>query len=81
MRRDSSKARTPFPIATIFGACVLLSKIAIADRFTALIAIGSLFVLFRLKVSYPLLVRITAVIALIAFPRLAGSNEIITTAP
>jgi chromate transporter len=47
---------------------VLLSKIAIGDWLTALIAIGSLVVLFRWKVSYPLLVAITAVIGLIAYP-------------
>jgi chromate transporter len=57
-------------IGTILGACVLLSKIAIGDWLTALIAIGSLVLLFRWKVSYPLLVAITAVIGLIAYPLL-----------
>jgi chromate transporter len=57
-------------IGTILGACVLLSKIAIGDWLTALIAIGSLVALFRWKVSYPLLVAITAVIGLIAYPLL-----------
>jgi chromate transporter len=57
-------------IGTILGACVLLSKIAIGDWLTVLIAIGSLVVLFRWKVSYPLLVGVTAVIGLIAFPLL-----------
>ena len=55
------------PSGTILGACVL-SKIAIGDWLTVLIAIGSLVVLFRWKVSYPLLVGVTAVIGLIAFP-------------
>jgi len=55
---------------TILGACVLLSKIAIGDGLTVLIAICSLVVLFRWKVSYPLLVGVTAVIGLIAFPLL-----------
>jgi chromate transporter len=57
-------------IGTILGACVLLSKIAIGDWLTVLIAIGSLFVLFRSKVSNPLLVGATALIGLIAFPLL-----------
>ena len=58
------------PFGTILGACVLLSKIAVGDWLTVLIAIGSLVVLFRWKVSYPLLVGVTAVIGLIAFPLL-----------
>lgn len=57
-------------IGTILGACVLLGKIAIGDWLTALIAVGSLAVLFRWKVSNPLLVGTTAVIGLIAFPLL-----------
>jgi chromate transporter len=55
-------------IGTILGACVLLGKIAIGDWLTVLIAAGSLAVLFRWKVSNPLLVAATAVIGLIAFP-------------
>jgi chromate transporter len=57
-------------IGTILGACVLLGKIAIGDWLTALIAAGSLTVLFRWKVSNPLLVGITAAIGLVAFPLL-----------
>jgi chromate transporter len=57
-------------IGTILGACVLLGKIAIGDWLTALIAVGSLIVLFRWKVSNPLLVGVTALIGLIAFPLL-----------
>lgn len=57
-------------IGTILGACVLLGRIAIGDWLTALIAIGSLIVLFRWKVSNPLLVGVTAAIGLIAFPLL-----------
>jgi chromate transporter len=57
-------------IGTILGACVLLGKIAIGDWLTALIAAGSLVVLFRWKLSNPLLVGATAVIGLIAFPLL-----------
>jgi chromate transporter len=57
-------------IGTILGACVLLGKIAIGDWLTILIAAGSLGILFRWKVSNPLLVSATAVIGLIAFPLL-----------
>jgi chromate transporter len=57
-------------IGTILGACVLLSKIAIGDWLTALIAVVSLIVLFKWKVSNPLLVGATATIGLIAFPLL-----------
>jgi chromate transporter len=57
-------------IGTILGACVLLGKIAIGDWLTVLIAIGSLAILFRFKVSNPLLVAATAVIGLIVFPLL-----------
>ena len=57
-------------IGTILGACVLLGKIAIGDWLTALIAVGSLAVVFRWKVSNPLLVGVCAVIGLIAFPLL-----------
>ena len=57
-------------IGTILGACVLLGKIAIGDWLTALIATGSLAVLFRMKVSNPLLVAATAVIGLVAYPLL-----------
>jgi chromate transporter len=57
-------------IGTILGACVLLGRIAIGDWLTALVAVGSLVVLFRWKVSNPLLVAATAIIGLIAFPLL-----------
>ena len=57
-------------IGTILGACVLLGRIAIGDWLTVLIALGSLAVLFRFKVSNPLLVGVAAVIGLIAFPLL-----------
>jgi chromate transporter len=57
-------------IGTILGACVLLGRIAIGDWLTALVAIASLVVLFRWKVSNPLLVAATAIIGLIAFPLL-----------
>jgi chromate transporter len=57
-------------IGTILGACVLLGRIAIGDWLTALVSLASLLVLFRWKVSNPLLVAVTAIIGLIAFPLL-----------
>ena len=57
-------------IGTILGACVLLGKVAIGDWLTALIALLSLVVLFRWKVSNPALVAATASIGLVAFPLL-----------
>src|SRR5262244_1706110 len=57
-------------IGTILGACVLLGRIAIGDWLTALVALASLVVLFRWKVSNPMLVAATAIIGLIAFPLL-----------
>src|SRR5262244_739434 len=57
-------------IGTILGACILLGKIAIGDWLTVLVGLGSLAVLFRFKVSTPLLIAATAVIGLIAFPLL-----------
>jgi chromate transporter len=58
------------PSARFWELVCWLSKIAVGDWLTVLIAIGSLVVLFRWKVSYPLLVGVTAVIGLIAFPLL-----------
>ena len=55
-------------IGTILGACVLLGRVAIGDWLTALIAVVSLAILFRWKVSNPLLIAATAVIGLIAYP-------------
>jgi chromate transporter len=55
-------------IGTIVGACVPPGTIAIGDWLTALIAADSLAVLFRWRVSNPLLVATTAVIGWIAFP-------------
>lgn len=57
-------------ISTILGASVLLGMIAIGDWLTVLIALGSLVVLFRWKVSNPLLIAATAAVGLIAFPLL-----------
>ncbi len=57
-------------IGTILGACVLLGRIAIGDWLTVLIGIASLAALFRWKISNPLLIAVTAVVGLIAFPLL-----------
>jgi chromate transporter len=57
-------------IGTILGACVLLGRIAIGDWLTALIGLASLAVLFRWKVSNPVLIAAAAAVGLIAFPLL-----------
>ena len=57
-------------IGTILGACILLGRVAIGDWLTALIGIVSLAILFRWKVSNPLLIAATAVVGLIAYPML-----------
>jgi chromate transporter len=57
-------------IGTILGACILLGRIAIGDWLTAIIGVASLAVLFRWKVSNPLLIAVTAVIGLVAYPLL-----------
>jgi chromate transporter len=60
-------------IGTILGASILLGKIAIGDWLTSLIGLVSLLVLFRWKVSNPILVAATAAVGLIAFPLLNPS--------
>lgn len=55
-------------IGTILGAAVLLSRIAIGDWLTIIVALGSLAALARWNVKPYLLVAATAVIGLIAFP-------------
>ena len=57
-------------IGTILGACVLLGRIAIGDWLTAFVGLASLGVLFRWKVSNPMLIAATAIVGLIAFPLL-----------
>jgi chromate transporter len=57
-------------IGTILGACFLLGKIAIGDWLTAAVGVLSLAALFRWKISNPLLIAITAVVGLVAFPLL-----------
>jgi chromate transporter len=55
-------------IGTILGACILLGRIAIGDWVTALICLASLAILFRWKISNPLLIAATAVVGLIVYP-------------
>ena len=57
-------------IGTILGASILLGRIAIGDWLTILIGLVSLAILFRWKVSNPLLMAIAAMVGLIAFPLL-----------
>lgn len=57
-------------IGTILGASVLLGKAAIGDWMTVLIGTAALVALFRWKVSNPLLVAVSALVGLIAFPLL-----------
>jgi chromate transporter len=57
-------------IGTILGASILLGRIAIGDWLTILIGLASLAVLFRWKVSNPLLMAAAAAVGLIAFPLL-----------
>jgi chromate transporter len=57
-------------IGTILGASVLLGRIAIGDWLTILIGVIALVVLFRWKVSNPLLMAAAAAVGLIAFPLL-----------
>jgi chromate transporter len=55
-------------IGTILGASLLLGKIAIGDWLTALVGLLSLVALARWRVSNPVLIAVTAIIGLIAFP-------------
>ncbi len=57
-------------IGTILGASILLGRIAIGDWLSALVGAACLAVLFRWKVSNPLLIAVTAVIGIVAFPLL-----------
>jgi chromate transporter len=57
-------------IGTILGACVLLGRIAIGDWLTILVGVAALVALFRWKVSNPLLMAVTALVGLVAFPLL-----------
>ena len=58
-------------IGTILGASVLLGRIAIGDWLTAAVALVCVIVLFRWKVSNPLLIAAAAAIGLVAYPLLA----------
>jgi chromate transporter len=64
-------------IGTILGACIRLGRIAIGDWLTASIALVSLGILFRWKVSNPLLIAATAGVGLIAFPWLQPASVMV----
>src|SRR5438093_12457099 len=55
-------------IGMILGAWILLGKIGVGDWLTTLIAVLSLVVLVRWKVSNPILVATTAIVGLIGSP-------------
>jgi chromate transporter len=57
-------------IGTIFGAAVLLGRIAIGDVLTALVGLAALILLFRTKIPNPALVATAAMIGLAAYPAL-----------
>ncbi|HEY6431259.1 MAG TPA: chromate efflux transporter [Acetobacteraceae bacterium] len=57
-------------IGTILGASILLARIAIGDWLTAAISAASLGLLFRFKLSNPVLIGISAAIGLVAYPLL-----------
>jgi chromate transporter len=57
-------------IGSILGASLLLGRIAIGDWLTIFIGLVSLAVLFRWKVSNPLLMVTASVVGLIAYPML-----------
>ncbi len=55
-------------IGTILGAAFLLGRVAIGDWLTAAIGAASLAILFRWKVINPLLIAVTAIVGLVAYP-------------
>ena len=55
-------------IGTILGASILLGKIAIGDWLTAVVGLLSLVALTRWQIANPVLIVVTAIIGLIAFP-------------
>jgi len=55
-------------IGTILGASVLLGRIAIGDVLTGVIAVVALGLLFRFKISNPVLIAAAGIVGLIAFP-------------
>ena len=57
-------------IGTILGACVLLGKIAIGDVLTAAIAVVALGLLFRFRISNPILIAAAGIVGLVAYPLL-----------
>jgi chromate transporter len=55
-------------IGTILGASVLLGKIAIGDALTVALGLVALGLLFRFKISNPVLIAAAAIIGFVAFP-------------
>ena len=55
-------------IGTILGACILLGRVAIGDWFTVSVGVAALAALFLWKANNPLLMAVTAVAGLVAFP-------------
>lgn len=55
-------------IGTILGACVLFGKIVIGEVLTATIALLAPGLLFRFKISKPVLIAGAAIIGLVAYP-------------
>ena len=71
MSRASLRAPSRRRLERFSEPCVLLGKIAIGDWLTLLVGLASLAALFLFRrLSNPLLVGVTAVIGLIAFPLL-----------
>jgi chromate transporter len=55
-------------IGTILGACILLGRVAIGDWFTVSVGVAALAALFLWKANNLLLMAVTAVAGLAAFP-------------
>jgi chromate transporter len=55
-------------IGTILGACILLGRVAIGDWFTVSVGVAALAALFLWEANNPVLMAVTAVAGLVAFP-------------
>lgn len=60
-------------IGTILGASVLLGRTVIGDALTVVVAIAALVLLFRFKISNPILIAGAAIVGLIAYPLIQPS--------
>ncbi len=61
-------------LGEITGAVIVLAMRAITDWTTAIIALVSFAVLWRYKISEPIIVTISGVIGLILWPLLRGGS-------